>query len=338
MDENEKDSDDIIYKRKQRKKKSKFKKTLLSIFLVLILVVVSGMGYFYYTISKVKTKSIDTSDVALGINPNINSNSVINIALFGTDTRILNQNGNSDTIMIATIDKEHKNIKLTSIMRDSRVNIPGYGMYKINAAYLFGGPQLAIKTINTVYGLNIKSYISVNFFGMATIINMFGGVDINVQQDEITELNEYQEDIAKIENITPVLVTNAGLQHLNGLQAVGYSRIRDVGNGDRQRTQRQRTVLSILVNKFKAKGILSYPSTINNLLPNVETNLSARDFFNYGFDAIGIKNIVQETFPLQSYSATPTINGIDYVTFDLDATKQQIYDFIFNNITPLEKK
>lgn len=85
--------------------------------------------------------------------------------------------------MIATIDKEHKKIKLTSIMRDSRVDIPGHGLYKINAAYLMGGPQLEVKTINSVYGLNIKSYVTVIFFGMASIINDLGRVDINVQQE-----------------------------------------------------------------------------------------------------------------------------------------------------------
>lgn len=346
LDENKKDSADIIPRRKQEKKRSKFKKTFLSIFLALIFILISGTGYLYFTLSKVKTTKIDTSNKAVGIDPNVEnkikqiSNPPINIALFGTDSRNLNENGNSDTIMIATIDKDHKKIKLTSIMRDSRVDIPGYGLYKINAAYLMGGPQLAVKTINSVYGLNIKSYVTVNFFGMATIIDGLGGVDINVQQDEIKQLNDLQGEVANIEKIAPVLVTHAGLQHLNGLQALGYSRIRKVGNNDQQRTERQRTVLTLIINKIMAGGILSYPSTVNKLLPYVQTSISTGDLLSYGSDAIqaGIKNIVQERFPLDSYMSTPNINGVDYVIFDLDATKQQLYDFIFNDITPQEKK
>ena len=342
MNENEKASNAIIYKRKrkQKNKKNNFKKILLSIFLVLILIVISSVGYTYFTLSKVKIQKIDTSDKALGINPYINqiiSNSPINIALFGTDNRALNENGNSDTIMIASIDRKDKNIKLISIMRDSRVNVPGYGLYKINAAYMLGGPQLAVQTINSVYGLNIKSYISINMYNMIKIINSFGGVDINVQPYEISELNDYQRDIAKIENITPIEVTKGGLQHLNGLQAVGYSRIRDVGNGDRQRTERQRTVLSQLINKIKAKGILSYPSSLSNLLPYVLTNITPAEFLNDSFNAIGIKNIVQQTIPLESYESLPTINGIDYVTYDINIASQQIFNFIFKNITPKEQ-
>ena len=328
-----------------KKKKSKLKKVLLCIGLVVILIISGGLGYIYFTLSKVNKNVIDNSDKGVGITNEVKQKIAeikdppINIALFGLDRRSKNENGNSDTIMVVTIDKEHKKIKLTSIMRDSRVPVPGHGLNKINSAYQYGGPQLAIKTINQDFGLAIKDYVSVDFFDMDKIINELGGVEINVKQDEIKYINSYQVETASIEKVTPVSVTRAGLQNLNGLQAVGYSRIRYIGN-DQQRTERQRTVLTALLNKVMNGGVASYPSTANKLLPLFETNLSMTDIISLGVNTLnsGTKNIVQLRFPLDSELTTPTINNISYVVYDVDVVKKQLFDYIYNDITPQEKK
>ena len=114
---------------------------------------------------------------------------ITNIALFGLDARENEDVGRSDALMILTIDQRHGKLKITSILRDSEVNIDGYGSDKITHAYAYGGPELAIKTLNQNYNLDIEDYVTVNFIQMAEIVDAFGGVEINVTDDEMTEIN-----------------------------------------------------------------------------------------------------------------------------------------------------
>ncbi|MDZ7548740.1 LCP family protein, partial [Clostridium perfringens] len=136
--------------------------------------------------------------------------------------------GRSDSIMILTLDSVHNKLKLTSIMRDSYVNIPGRGLDKINHAYAFGGPELAVRTLNENFDLNIKEFMAVDFTSLPTIIDKLGGVTINIIPEEISHIPG---------------ITSAGNQVLNGKQALAYSRIRYASGGDYKRTERQRTVV-----------------------------------------------------------------------------------------------
>ena len=151
---------------------------------------------------------------ALGISPKTQkrisalTNPPINLALFAVDRRNKNDEGNSDVIIIITIDQVTRKIKMSSIMRDTYVNIEGKGMDKINAAFALGGLQLAIKTINQNFDMDIQDYINVDFFGTAKMIDALGGVEINVKPEEIPYLNNYLKEISIIENIPPVDVTN----------------------------------------------------------------------------------------------------------------------------------
>lgn len=348
MDKNKKEFVDSTLKKtpsKKKSKKSKIKKVILAIVILVIFILSSVIGYFYFTLSNVNTVELDKSNKGLAISPDVVKkleeikDPPVTIALFGVDRRTEKEVGNSDTILIATIDKEHKKIKLTSIMRDSRVAIPGFGLNKINSAYLHGGPQLAVKTLNQNFGLAIKDYVTVDFYSMDKIITQLGGVKIDVKQNEIQFINDYQTDTASHQKVKPVQVTKPGLQTLNGLQAVGYSRIRYIGN-DQQRTERQRTVLTALLNKVMSGGVASFPSTAGKLTQFVETSLSTTDIVSLGLSALnsGTKNIVQARFPLDSYLTTPTIDGVSYVVYDLATAKQQLFDYIYKDITPQEKK
>ena len=293
------------------------------------------------TVPRPVVKLIKTP-AALGISPKTQKRIAamatppINLALFAVDRRDKNQEGNSDVIMIITIDQVTKKIKMSSIMRDTYVNIEGKGMDKINAAFALGGPQLAIKTINQNFDMDIQDYINVDFFGTAKMIDALGGVEINVKPEEIPYLNNYLKEISIIENIPPVNVINPGIQVLNGRQTVAYTRIRAVGRGDYERTERQRTVLIALFNKMKGAGPALYPVFMNQILPNMETSLSGMNLFKIGGDLLNSKSktIEQARFPLDSSSKGIRVNNIWYLSADLKVTAAALHNFIYKSISP----
>jgi len=285
---------------------------------------------------------LDKTPAALGISPKVMAkiatlkNPPLNIALFAVDRRNKSEAGNSDVIMIISIDQLTKQIKMTSILRDTYVKIEGKGMDKINAAFATGGPQLAIKTINQNFEMDIKDYINVDFFGTAKMIDALGGVVINVKPEEIPYLNNYLKEIEIIEKIPAIPVTQAGTQNLNGRQTVAYTRIRYVGRGDYERTERQRTVLVALFNKLQGAGPKIFPVFMNQILPYLETSMSNMMLFQIGGDILGSKNktIQQARFPLDSSSKGVRINNIWYLSTDLKTTTIELHNFIYKNIIP----
>jgi LCP family protein required for cell wall assembly len=286
--------------------------------------------------------TLDKSSAALGISPAVSAaiakmaNPPMNIALFAVDRRNKEQQGNSDVIMIISIDPVTKKIKMSSILRDTYVNIEGKGMDKINAAFATGGPQLAIKTLNQNFNLDIKDYINVDFFGTAKMIDALGGVTISVKPEEIPYMNNDLKEISIIENIPPVPVNNPGSQLLNGKQAVAYTRIRAVGRGDYERTERQRNVLVALFNKLQGAGPAIYPVFMSKILPNMETSMSSMTLFKVGGDILSSKSkvIEQARFPLDKFSKGIRVNNIWYLSADLKANSTAIHDFIYKNINP----
>lgn len=324
---------------KRAKKKGKKKIIILSILFIFLFVVGFGGVYIWNTFSKLKKTDISKSNEDLGISDdlaNLDAGDITNIAFFGVDQREKGELGRSDSTMVLTIDKKHKKIKMTSLMRDSYVQIDGHGQDKLNHAYAFGGPQLAIKTINENFGLNIKDFVSVNFGDLAHIIDALGGVQINIKNNEVKLVNDYIKDVASVTGLKGEPLSNSGMQNLNGVQAVAYSRIRYVGNGDFERTERQRTVLTALFEKITKAGVSEYPSLVNKLLPYVETSLSTGDIIKTGTNALsaGITNLEQERFPIDGYCKPLTKNGVWYLQVDLTATKKQIYEYIFNDVKP----
>src|SRR5690554_5690483 len=209
----------------------------------LLLAIFSIFGFTNATLNQTNIKAnlpaLGISNEKLENIDSLNKNQT-NIAFFGVDRRNTSDFGNSDIIMIISLDSETKKIKLSSIMRDTYVNIYARRKNKINAAYLEGGPQLAIRTLNENFDMAIQNYISVDFFGSAKIFQALGGAEIDVKQEELEFINNYLSEIAGIDKVPAKPITKPGLQLLDGKQIVAYSRIRAVGNGDYERIQRQR--------------------------------------------------------------------------------------------------
>lgn len=305
------------------KKLSKGTKIFIVVLTLVVCSLAAGGLYINSLLSKTEKTVISKAPEDLGIDTTLHPEEtkvkeIVNIALFGIDAP-KGERGRSDAIMVMTVDNVHNTIKLSSIMRDSYVSIDGHGTDKINHAYAFGGPQLAIKTINQNFNLNIKDFITVNFSTMPDIIDAIGGVDMDIKDYEISQLSSLG-------------ITKPGHYTLNGKQALAYSRIRKTGNGDYERTDRQRAVLNEVFKKITSAGTMKFPSYVSQLLPLTETSLSNMDILKLGKDTLSVGNLKfnEKRFPQDGFCQGKMINGIYYLTFNKEETVKQMQDFIFN--------
>lgn len=310
---------------------------ILSIIVVIILVAVGGV-YFYgnHLFNKLEKVEIDKDNI--GITEEVEeklskyNNSIINIALFGVDA-VDGGTGRSDSIMIATIDTVHKKLKLTSIMRDSYVAIDGHGNDKINHAYAFGGPQLAIKTLNENFDLNIEDFASVNFETLPKIIDKIGGIELDIDADELKYINGYIAHLNSINGTSEPNIESAGLQHVSGTQALAFCRIRYTSGGDYERTERHREVLTKILEKIETLPATSYPSLLSDILPMVNTSLDYSKILELGTEVLklGDSKMELERFPRDEYCEGKLINEIYYLTFDKETTVEQLHNYIFED-------
>lgn len=320
---------------KKKKKKSLRKKILITFLFIILGIIIVGSGYVIGTLNKMNNTEINQDNLGFkeeDFEEYDNSKKITNIALFGIDA-VDGKTGRSDSIMVATVDPVHNKLKITSIMRDSYVAIDGYGNDKINHAYAYGGAELAIKTINENFGLNIKDYVTVDFSTLPLIIDLLGGVNIEITDEEIQYVNYYINDLNVAEGTSSPHIYNSGIQHLDGIQALAYSRVRYTSGGDYERTQRHRTVLNALFSELVSTPVTNYPNILNQVLPYVETSLKTTDLLSLGTTVVGIgNNLEQDRFPRDGYGQGISIDGIYYLDFDKDIAKEQMRDYIFNDI------
>lgn len=305
----------------------KKKKILIGI-VITICIIISGIGIYIET-SLNKTQKTPLEENKLGIVKKENTE-VKSIALFGIDA-VEGELGRSDSIMIISMDDKHKNVKISSLVRDSYVDIDGHGKDKLNHAYAFGGPELAIKTINQNFQLDVDDFVSVNFSTLPKIIDIVGGVEVEVYEDEVENINDYIQDNNHRNNTNSLGIDGPGVQTLNGTQALAYCRIRYTEGGDIRRTERQRAVIANLMEKTTELSVTNYPKLINEILPMVETSLTNNEMIKLASKGIGmVKNeIGQKVFPSEELSESEIIDGIYYLTFDKEATAREIHEYIY---------
>ena len=265
----------------KRRKKWQKATIITSLAVILVFSIIAGVFYFGigYNYNKITSDHED-----LGIE-NIIDKDIVNVALFGIDTRSLKSfKGNSDSIMILSLNTKTKKVKIISLMRDTFIPITYNRITtykKINSAYATGGPELAIKVINSNFGLDITDYATVNFFGMVDIIDAVGGIEAELTKAEVVSssvnfhaLNGTIAEICNSLNVSAKenYITTPGKHHLNGIQAVAYSRLRYVPNvwgtnNDYGRTDRQRYVMEQLFNKALTLEKSQYMKLSKSLIP-----------------------------------------------------------------------
>jgi len=324
----------------------------------LVLVVAIAVGVlrivFNYNYNNITKNPED-----LGFESVINDK-IVNIALFGIDTREPKSfKGLSDSIMILSLNTETKKVKLMSVMRDTLVPITYNGKTtyaKINSAYSKGGPELAIKTLNTIFKLDISEYATVNFYGMSDIIEAVGGIDVELAKGELDVIGRenghrvnyglngciYEICEHKGLDANKYYIRTAGVQHLNGVQAVAYARIRHAANiegtnDDYGRTDRQRYVMEQLFNKAIKLGKSQYIKLAKSLMPCSETSLSYSEILSLAVNILLQSPTFEQTrIPDFSYQMpSKSISGVgSCVYYDLNYASKLIHAFIYDDIKP----
>lgn len=262
---------------------------------------------------------------------------VINILLVGVEE--IGGGANTDSMIVASMNTKDKTVKLTSIMRDLYVEIPGHNSNKLNATYSLGGIDLLYQTLKQNFGIDIDGYMMVNFSAFEQIVDLVGGVEVSLTSTEANYLNttNYISDPANRH-------VHAGKQLMNGNQVLGYCRVRKVSTGtennDFGRTQRQRVVLNAIFDKLKSKNLLQLGLFMNDVLTKVEikTDIANADFNNYlqWGASMNLKELQNYRIPSDGSYGSQVVQIGRYkqdvlVPTDWDATRAEIHNFIYGS-------
>lgn len=259
---------------------------------------------------------------------------ILLIGLDGTNDKLPKR---SDTMIILTIDKLNKSLKLTSLARDTLVKIPGRGEEKLTHAYAYGQEELLMQTINENFDLDIKDYAVVNFKSFIDIVDIIGGVDINVNEKEIHHLNEvikecYEVNHDDAKNIE--YITSSGNHNLNGYQALAYARIRKLDT-IYKRDERQRLILTNIAHKLSDVSISKYPQIAKSILRHIKVNIAFNKIIDLAFIAheLASYDISQLEFPISEYREEGRIGekGTYVVKWEKNKNIELLHQFIYGN-------
>ena len=260
---------------------------------------------------------------------------VFNILLIGTDEREGISGSRADCMILCSLNKNNKEITLTSIMRDSYVAIPDYGYNRINASYAFGNTKLLIDTIEQNFKINIDRYAKVDFFSFIDIVDALGGIDITLSDEEIRVLNLYLCEVNDIMGL-PLndgeIKGEAGVYHLTGKQALAYARNRYTGNSDFSRTERQRNILVAIKDKVSNSNLIELNNLLNTLLPYITTDMSQGECISLMLDSASYLNsdINSNRIPYDGAWTSETINNMSVLSLDINKNIELLHNDIYN--------
>lgn len=318
------------------------KKIALVALFLLVSFIGAGLVYGYNTLYKINEMISEPklNEAELDINNNLDIDTV-NIAVFGIDGRSDVEGDRSDTIMIVSLDFRNGNVRVSSVMRDLLVFIPeskknNETYDKINAAYAYGGPELAVKTLNQNFDLNISDYVIVDFDCMVDTVDALGGVEIDIQSESILDwTNKYIDDVNEKVNKADPKLEETGPQVVSGVQALAYSRNR-YSDDDFHRTERQREVVRGIVKKAFAIDIKTGINLLSKVYPYVQTTLDLSEITTYAKAFLGSsdKAFYEFRVPTDKNVLTTMINGISYVVPNtLYDNVISLHDFIYGPIS-----
>lgn len=331
-------------KKLSRREKERKQRRRIILFIVEIFVLLLMVMILYITLSGEKVSRVDIKKEDIIINNTVKEaeettmKGYRNIALFGVDstTGSLKKNTRSDAIMIASINQDTGECKLVSVYRDTYLNLSNDTYNKCNAAYAKGGAEMAINMLNMNLDMNITDFITIGFGGLTDTIDALGGVYIDVDEVEMGHLNSYQ--ICMAENLgrsyTPV--TSTGYQLLNGLQATGYCRVRYGGGDDFRRTERQREVLSAVMDQAKKASPTELPKIATHIMEEAEevyTSLQLDEIVDV-LSHISEYSLTEKAgFPNEEYRSTGTVGtkGSCVIPVDLEANVKWLHQFLFDD-------
>ncbi len=319
--------------RKQRRR--------IIIFIIELIILIAAVVVLYGVLTATKGGKMEIEENDIIINETVKEaeetsmKGYRNIALFGVDSTsgALTKNTRSDTIMIASINLDTGECKLVSVYRDTYLNLSNDQYNKCNGAYAKGGPEQAINMLNMNLDMNITDFVTVGFAGLTDTIDALGGVYIDVDDTEISHLNNYQLCIAEDLKRSYTPVSSTGYQLLNGLQATGYCRIRYTAGDDFKRAERQREVLTAVADQAKKASVADLTKTAQDVFSETYTSLDLSEIV----ELLGDVNhyYIGDTagFPQESNRATGTIGakGSCVIPVSLEDNVRWLHQYLFDD-------
>lgn len=312
-------------------KKRRIKRRKRMVFLlveVLLLVFLLGVAYAVQKFEKIQSDSYDSTQIET--NNGIEQKGYTTVVLFGGDSREgeLGAGTHADTMMVVSIDNKTKEVRIASVYRDTPMRQKDGQILKANSAYFMGGPQEAINMLNRNLDLDIKDYVTVDFKAMADAIDLLGGIEVNVTEAEVAELNNYIGETAKVAGKDAVYVS-AGTQVLDGVQSVTYARIRKNVGGDYMRTERQRIVVEKIVEKVKKSDLKTINNIIDKVFEQVSTSFTLTEVVKLAAGVMQYDINGTSGFPFEKIDGK--IDGVGSVVVPLGMVEnvEELHEFLY---------
>ena len=315
--------------RKTKKKKRSIWKVLL---IVLIILIAAG-GVAWYGLASSLYGRISYEETG-GEESALRQDGVTNILLIGNDSRENGEDGRSDAMILLSISEKTRTVQMISFLRDMYVEIPGHDGNRLNAAYAYGGPELLMETVRENFQIPVSRYVLVNFEAFANLVDAVGGGDLELTSEEVEYVNgylvEYNQLTGRPEGTDYLDTSRSGLIHLNGPQALAYTRNRYIGT-DFGRTERQRKVLSAVIGELP-KALLTNPQgVLDGLLSNLTTNLTRGEFLRLTLDAgkLFTYDLQQGSVPVEGSYQNATIRGMAVLEVDFEQNIRYLNNRIY---------
>lgn len=320
-----------------RKKKQK-KKMMLVALEIFVLLLLAAVLFVVIKLSRIE-KDTSFSEADIAVNEEISEESqeimekYTTVALFGLDNRS-NGNlskGNSDVIIIASINDKTHEVKLVSVYRDSYLDIGNNTYRKCNAAYANGGPEQAISMLNTNLDLNITDYVTVDFNAVVECVDLLGGVDLFITDEEAVLMRGYMDEISKLTKKKSEYLPCGGTYTLDGVQACSYARIRYTAGDDYKRAERQRIVIAAMVEKAQHSDLKTLNSLINEVFGDIKTSFSNADLIALAAQVFNYKLGETTGFPFEKNTITLGSKGSVVAPCDLESNVVQLHVFLYGD-------
>ena len=314
---------------KKRRKTRRKKRIMLLVTEVLVLCVLGATAFAMFKLDKLNMTALDNVE-----NNGLEQEGYTNVALFGTDNRAGELEGvRSDCIIVASINNKTKEVKMMSVYRDTLL-LQEDGYYnKANSAYSADGPEGAINMLNRNLDLDISDYVSVNFLALADVIDLLGGIELDLTYEEVCHMNNYCVETSEItgKDYEPIDPEVAGTYRLNGVQAVSYARIRYTEGGDFARTQRQRIVIEKIADKAKSAKLTTLNKIIDAVLPEISTSFTSSEIVKLAAGVLDYSIGESKGFPFETETpdSIPGYTGSYVVAVGLEDNVRQAHEFLF---------
>ncbi len=328
-------------RRRRRQKKGNWftrlsmkKRVAICVAGVLLLLIAAVVIFVASKFAKMNTETIEPDDIIINDLPDEVGKGYTNVALFGGDSRTgqLGKGARTDAIIVVSLNNATKEVKMVSIYRDTLLDTANGKIQKCNAAHSAGGPQQAINMLNMNLDLDIQKYVTVDFKAVSDVVDLVGGIEVDVSEAEMKATNLYIPETARVAGKKANYISHPGLQTLDGVQATTYARIRKGVGDDYQRTVRQRLVIEKVAQKVMKSDLKTLNSIIDKVFPAISTNFTMAEILSYAKDITKYKIGESQGFPKEKTSATIPGKGSCVIPVTLKSNVQALHEFLYGTV------